>query len=170
MRILVYGFGPYRQFRRNITARIVRSLRKSPGLKTRVFAVRFQRRPFIAALKRHQPDLILGLGQSTRKNIQTEALARNLRRVSKRARLQPSFKNRPETLPTTLKIPVDVALRRSRDAGDYVCNYSMYVLLDAIARRGRNVRFGFIHIPHNCDVTQATRLVRRVLRYCRRSA
>ena len=169
MRILVYGFGPYRQFRRNITARIVRSLPKSPGLRTHVFAVRFQKKPFIAVLKRHQPDFILGLGQSSRKNIQMEALARNLRRASKRARLKPIFKNRPETLPTTLKIPVGVALRRSRDAGDYVCNYSMYVLLDAIARRGRNVRFGFIHIPHHYDLTQATRLVRRVLRYCHRS-
>jgi len=168
VRILVYGFGPYRQFRRNITAQIVRSLPKSASLRTKVFAVRFQRRPFVAELERHRPDFILGLGQSSRRNIEMEVLAHNLRRTSKRARLKRIFKNRPKALPTTLKLPVGVSLRRSRDAGDYVCNYSMYVLLDAIARQGRDVRFGFIHIPHDSDVAEAAHLVQRVLRYCRR--
>jgi pyroglutamyl-peptidase len=164
MRVLVYGFGPYRQFRDNITARIIRSLAKSSGLMTEIFPVRFQRRQFIAALNRHQPDVVLGLGQSSRKQIDFETRAGNRRRAGKSDEFRPIFKARPKSLPTTLKIRAGRSVRSSNDAGDYVCNYSMYVLLDAIARERRKVRFGFIHIPHDWDLDEAVELVRRVLR------
>ncbi len=49
-RILLYGFGPYRQFRDNITARIIKSLPRQAGLKTIVFPVRFHRRQFVEAV------------------------------------------------------------------------------------------------------------------------
>jgi pyroglutamyl-peptidase len=166
MRVLVYGFGPYRQFRVNITARIVQSLPTSDVLVTRIFPVRFQRRQFIAALNLYRPDFILGLGQSSRKRIDVETRARNRRRVGKSAELRPIFKDGPQSLPTTLKIRAGRALRLSTDAGDYVCNYSMYVLLDAIARQGRKVGLGFIHIPHDWDLDKAVKLVGRILRQC----
>lgn len=170
MRVLVYGFGAYQQFRDNITARIIKSLPKSAGLMTEIFPVRFQRRQFIAALTRHQPDIILGLGQSSRKQIDLETQARNRRRAGKTDESRAIFKDRPKFLPATLKIRAGRSVRSSNDAGDYVCNYSMYVLLDAIARRRRKVQFGFIHIPHNWQLDEAVRLVRRILRQCRRSS
>jgi pyroglutamyl-peptidase len=166
MRVLVYGFGAYLQFRDNITARIIESLPKSAGLVTQIFPVRFQRRQFIAALNRYRPDIILGLGQSSRKQIDFETRARNCRRAGKSAGLRPIFKERPKSLPITLKIRAGRSVRRSTDAGDYVCNYSMYVLLDTIARQGHKVRFGFIHIPHDWDLDEAVKLVGRVLRQC----
>ena len=168
MRVLVYGFGPYRQFRDNITARIIRFLPKSSGLMTEIFPVRFQRRQFIAALNRYQPDVVLGLGQSSRKQIDVETRAGNRRRAGKSDEFRPIFKARPKSLPTTLKIRAGRSVRSSNDAGDYVCNYSMYVLLDATLRERRKVRFGFIHIPHNWDLEKAVGLIRRVLRQCRR--
>ena len=168
MRILLYGFGPYRQFRDNITARIVKSLAKSSTLATEIFPVRFERRQFIAALSRHRPDTVLGLGQSSRKHIDVESRARNRRRASKSAELKPIFRNRPNAWPTTLKIRAGRSLRKSNDAGDYVCNYSMYVLLDGIAREGVKTRFGFIHIPHDWNMDKAVRVVRGVLRQIRR--
>jgi pyrrolidone-carboxylate peptidase len=164
--VLVYGFGAYRQFRDNITARIIKSLPKSADLATQIFPVRFQRRQFIAALKRHRPDIILGLGQSSRKQIDFETRARNRRRAAKSVELKPIFRDRPKCLPTTLKIRTGRSVKKSHDAGDYVCNYSMYVLLDAIAREGRKVRVGFIHIPHDWDLDKAVKLVGRVLRQC----
>ena len=166
MRVLVYGFGAYRQFRDNITARIIKSLPKSAGLITEIFPVRFQRRQFIAALKRHRPDIVLGLGQSSRKKIDVETRARNRRRAAKSDELRPIFRDRPVSLPTTLKIRAGRSVRISNDAGAYVCNYSMYLLLDAIGREGDKVSFGFIHIPHNWDLDEAVELVRRVLRQC----
>jgi pyrrolidone-carboxylate peptidase len=72
------------------------------------------------------------------------------------------------SLPTTLKIRAGRSVRRSIDAGAYVCNYSMYLFLDAIRREGGKARFGFIHIPHDWELDEAARLVRRVLRQCRR--
>lgn len=170
MRVLVYGFGPYRQFRDNITARIIRSLPKFSGLMTEIFPVRFQRRQFIAALKRRRPDIILGLGQSSRKQIAVETRARNRWRAGKSDEFRPIFRVRPKSLPTTLKIRAGRSVRSSNDAGDYVCNYSMYVLLDAALREGRKVRFGFIHVPHDWDLPKAVGLIRRVLRQCRRQS
>ncbi|MGH7888199.1 MAG: hypothetical protein ACREPG_10050 [Candidatus Binatia bacterium] len=164
MRVLVYGFGPYRQFRDNITARIIGALPNSKGLMTHIFATRFQRRQFIAALNRYRPDIVLGLGQSARRQIDIETLARNRRRATKSAALRPIFKDGPKSLRTTLKISAGRSLRMSKHAGDYVCNYSMYMLIDAIARQHRKVRFGFIHIPHDWELDQAVKLVRRVLR------
>jgi len=80
--------------------------------------------------------------------------------------LTPILKRGARFLPTTLKIRAGRSVRRSKDAGDYVCNYSMYVLLDAITRDCRQVRLGFIHIPHNWDLDKAVKLVARILRIC----
>jgi pyroglutamyl-peptidase len=168
MRILVYGFGPYRQFRDNISARLIERLPIEAGLKTIVFPVRFQRRQFVAAIRRHQPDVVLGLGQSSRKRIEVEKRARNRRRERQFDKPRPIFANRPLRMPTTLKLRSGRWVGTSRNAGDYVCNYSMYVLLDEIARGRRAVRFGFIHIPHDYDLDKAGRMLRRVLKQCRR--
>lgn len=166
MAILLYGFGPYRQFRDNITARIIRSLPSQAGLKKFIFPVRFQRRQFIDALNRHKPDIVLGLGQSSRKRIEVETWARNRRCGRKLDRPRPIFKDKPKSLPTTLSIRAGRWAGISKDAGDYVCNYSMFVLLDEIGRRRMKTSFGFIHIPHDCDQEKARRFVERILGQC----
>jgi pyrrolidone-carboxylate peptidase len=61
-RLLLYGFGPYRQFKENITEKILKRLPAKSGVKKIVFPVWFQKRQFIEALKRHKPEVILGLG------------------------------------------------------------------------------------------------------------
>ena len=50
MRILIYGFRPYRQFHDNVTEKIVSSLPKRRGLKKIVFAVRFHKSQFTGAV------------------------------------------------------------------------------------------------------------------------
>jgi len=37
MRLLIYGFGPYKQFKENITAKLLRRLPQRNGLKKVVF-------------------------------------------------------------------------------------------------------------------------------------
>jgi pyroglutamyl-peptidase len=169
MRILLYGFGPYRQFHENITARILKSLPARSGLKKVVFPVRFQRRQFISALRRHKPDVVLGLGQSTRQQIEVEARARNRRRARKSDKPKAIIGTAPKTRPTTLDIKRGRWIGKSTNAGDYVCNYSMFVLLEEIARKELKIPFGFIHIPHDCDPEKASRFVQRVLRQCHNS-
>ncbi|MGH7817552.1 MAG: hypothetical protein ACREOR_09210 [Candidatus Binatia bacterium] len=170
MRVLVYGFGPYRRFRDNITARVIKSLPEKSDLRTEVFPVQFRRRQFIDALNRHQPDVILGLGQCSRKQIDIETRARNRRREGKGAKLRLIFSERPKSLPTTLTIRAGHWVGRSINAGDYVCNFSMYVVLDEIARRHLTTLFGFVHIPHDYDPQKARRFVERSLKQCLRLA
>jgi pyroglutamyl-peptidase len=166
MRILLYGFGPYRQFHDNITARIIKSLPARSGLKKVVFPVRFQGRQFISALRRQKPEVVIGLGQSTRKQIEVEARAKNRRRARKSDKARAISGNGPKTRPTTLDIKTGRSIGRSMNAGDYVCNYSIFVLLDEIARKKLKIPFGFIHIPHDYDQHKASRFVQRVLRQC----
>jgi len=166
MRLLIYGFGPYRQFSDNITAKIVGSLPKRPGLSIRVFPVRFQRRQFIEAIEFYRPDCILGLGQSTRRRIDIELQARNRRRDDRTRPGRAIFKDKPKWLMTTLKLKCGRQAARSNNAGDYVCSYSMYVMLDHISSKKLNIPFGFVHIPYNYDRRKARRFVQNVLRQC----
>jgi pyrrolidone-carboxylate peptidase len=168
MRILLYGFGPYRHFSKNITATIVKAVPRQPGLRKVVFPVRFDRGQFIGALKKHRPDIIVGLGQSSRRQIEIEARAANRRRASKKAALRPILRNGPRWLGTSLKLKLGRHARRSSNAGEYVCNYSMYVALEHIRRKRLRTIFGFVHIPYDYDARKAANLVGNVLRKLRR--
>ncbi|HEV8722224.1 MAG TPA: hypothetical protein VGW77_16515 [Candidatus Binatia bacterium] len=166
MRVLIYGFGPYRQFRDNITAKIVQQLPKSDGLKKIVFPVRFDQKQFVRALSRHRPDAVLGLGQSSRRKMEVEARAVNRKRAQKADRPKRISAKGPMWLSTTLEIKAGRQARKSTNAGDYVCNYSMYVMLDHIGREHLKILFAFVHIPHHYDNRKASRFVQRVLRQC----
>ena len=165
-RILVYGFGPYGPFADNITARIVKTLPRQPGLTKRVFPVRFYRQQFIAALMRAKPDIVLGLGQSARRRIEIESRGVNHRRASRSAKRKAIFAAEAKQLATTLKIKAGRWARISTNAGDYVCNYSIYVLLREIKRQELAVQLGFVHIPHDYDRRKAHKFIRGVLRQC----
>ncbi|HKY07659.1 MAG TPA: hypothetical protein VJQ55_05445 [Candidatus Binatia bacterium] len=162
-RILVYGFGPYREFRNNITARIVRSLRPRRGLKKIVFPVRFHQKQFVDAIERFKPEIVLGLGQSSRRRIDVETQAVNRRRWRGPDPLKAILPGGPEKIATTLKLRVGRQGRRSTDAGDYVCNFSMYVMLDHIRRQEADIRYGFMHIPQDYDLEKAAGLVREIV-------
>lgn len=164
---MLYGFGPYREFHDNITARIIKSLQPQPGLKKVVFRVRFHRGQFVQALERFKPDIILGLGQSSRRRIVVEAQAANRRRARRKDNPRPIAPNGAQRLKTTLTIKVGKEVRKSWSAGDYVCNFSMYVMLDHIRRQNLSTLYGFIHIPHDYDQRKARETVDKILRRCR---
>jgi pyroglutamyl-peptidase len=163
-RILIYGFGPYREFRNNITARIVHSLPPRAGLKKIVFPVRFHRKQFVDAIDQFKPEIILGLGQSSRRTVAVETQAVNRRRGRSIDPAKAISRSAPETLKTTLRLRVGRQAGRSSDAGDYVCNFSMYVMLEHIRRSGANIRYGFMHIPHDYELAEATKFVKKIVR------
>ena len=167
--ILLYGFGPYREFRDNITARLVKAARTRPGLKKFVFPVRFHRAQFIDAVKRTNPAIILGLGQSARRKIEAESQALNHRRARPAEKPRKISIGGPMRLPTTLALKVGRRAGRSCNAGDYVCNFSMYVMLDHLRRNALDARYGFIHIPHDCDPAKAAELLEKILGDCQRT-
>jgi len=160
MRVLVYGFGPYRRFKNNITREIVRKLRASPNLKKIVFPVRFHKKQFTIAVSKYRPDVVLGLGQcSTGRLLRIERRAVNKRREHKKEKPRAIVRGGPKSMPATLRLEkaaLGKHVKISYDAGDYVCNFSMYVILDYLRRRRReNGRFGFIHVPHDYDPARA---------------
>ncbi|HEY2986925.1 MAG TPA: hypothetical protein VGL11_04315 [Candidatus Binatia bacterium] len=168
MRILVYGFGPYKQFKDNVTRDIVKRLPHSRNLKKIVFPVRFDKEQFTGTVRTHQPDIVLGLGQcSAGKLLRIEQRAVNRRRNQKIEKARPIVRGGPKRLATTLKLEKSVLgkhVKLSSDAGDYVCNFSIYVMLDHLRRHHQNVKFGFVHVPHGYDVKRAVRFIARALR------
>jgi len=164
MRILVYGFGVYRGFKGNVTEKILRRLSRQRQLEKIVFPVRFHRRQFIDAVKKHEPDIILGLGQCSRgRRLRIERRAVNKRRNDKGKKAKPIIRGGPRQLPTNLKLNIGAQMRFSRNAGDYVCNYSMYVILDYLKRRRVSVRFGFIHIPYDFEPRKAKGILMKAI-------
>jgi pyroglutamyl-peptidase len=158
MRLLVYGFGPYREFRDNITEKILHKLPHRTGLKKIVFPVRFHKRQFISAVKKHKPDVILGLGQCSRGQcLRIESRATNRRRNSQNEKPTPIITGGRQRLTTNLELTLNG--ESSNNAGEYVCNYSMYVILDFIKRHRLPIRYGFVHIPYRYDYKKAFRLL-----------
>ena len=164
MRLLIYGFGPYRHFQDNVTEKIVRRLRRQDGFKKIVFPVRFHRGQFLNAIKQHRPGLILGLGQCARgQRLRIEVQAVNRRRNSPDGKTRPIRAGGPPSLKTHLRLDLGRRGKSSNKAGEYVCNYSMYVILDFIKRHQLPIRFGFIHIPHRYDYKKAIRFVEKAI-------
>lgn len=160
MRILVYGFGPYRPFRDNVTRHVLRALPPRRGLKKMIFPVRFHRAQFVDAVRQHRPGIVLGLGQCSRGGkLRVEARAVNERRARKADAPKKIVKKGAAQLPTGLRLDLGSSGRRSRFAGDYVCNFSMYTMLDGIARLGVPCRYGFVHIPHDYNPKKAARIL-----------
>jgi pyroglutamyl-peptidase len=164
MRLLVYGFGPYRQFEDNVTEKILRKLPKRSWLKKVVFTVRFHRGQFIDAIERYKPDVILGLGQCSKgRLLRIEKRALNHRRNSKRIKARPILRRGVHRFLTNLPLKLGRQARSSNNAGDYVCNYSMYVILDYVERRRLSIPYGFIHIPCRYDPTKASRILEKAI-------
>ncbi len=156
MRLLIYGFGPYDKFQQNVTENILVRLPKRRTLRKVVFSVRFHKNQFLNAIKNYKPDVILGLGQCSRgRLLRIETRAANKMWKDKRESTKPILAGGAGRLFTNLKLKAGREARSSNDAGSFVCNYSMYVMLDYLKRRRLNVPFGFIHIPHRYDPRKA---------------
>lgn len=160
---LVYGFGPYEEFDRNISETIVGSLDPTPNLIREVFETRFSRVMFQRALRRHSPDIIIGLGQhrSARK-LRLERTAVNQWR-ERRSTLKSVSRTGPPRRYVNLRLPEDDNTTVAYDAGTYVCNFSMYVCLEHCVTSG--ARFAFIHVPMDYDAALAGTYVSRAVHF-----
>jgi pyrrolidone-carboxylate peptidase len=86
-----------------------------------------------------------------------EAAAVNKRRNNRADKRRPIVPKGALRLSTNLKLDLGREARYSNNAGDYVCNYSMYVILDFLKRRRLPTRFVFIHVPYRYDPRMAAR-------------
>jgi pyrrolidone-carboxylate peptidase len=147
--ILIYGFGPYDKHKVNVSGYLLERMTFPTDVNCEIFDVRFDRSMFIEAMKRHDPDIVIGLGQSARaRKIRIERKAINLM-GERGGQIVPIRKSGPDYYFSTLRIPRDSLARVSYDPGTYVCNYSMFVISEYCANRGK--QFAFIHIPKAID-------------------
>ena len=158
MKILVYGFKPYKNYKENITEKIIRKIRNRKYLVKIIFPVKFEKHTFLKKIRTINPDIILGLGQHPRsKKIRIERKAINLKRKNKKEKPKIISKNKPFSFFVNVKLKKDRTSWISYDAGKYVCNFSMYVISDFSKNRG--IKFAFIHIPKDYNVDKAVKFV-----------
>jgi len=162
MKALVYGFGPYGKYTHNVTTEIVREINRAKLAQGIVFDVKFDPNQFTAALKRYQPEVIIGLGQHPRaRKIRIERRARNWRE-SISSTGKPIEANGLGYRFVSLKIPATEGTTVTYDAGDYVCNYSMYLMCRESEKM--DAKYAFLHVPINVDVQQTIELIATALK------
>ncbi|MBU1118471.1 hypothetical protein KKH43_01155 [Patescibacteria group bacterium] len=161
-RIFLYGFKPYRKHTTNITEEIVHAFSRESHIDTHVFDVTFKKNNFLDAYIKYTPDVIVGLGQFSRGNtVRVERKAYNIFRINPQDRPTKIVKEGASFIFSTLQMTVPESGRRSYYAGEYVCNYSMYIFLDYLKKEP--VQYGFMHIPQSINTRKAVSTVRAIL-------
>ncbi|HEY9840918.1 MAG: hypothetical protein ACAI44_02005 [Candidatus Sericytochromatia bacterium] len=160
--ILIYGFAPFRRYRRNVTQDIIESLPQRPNWHREVLPVRFEAGLFLPLLENLQPEYVLGLGQCPRgEQLRIERRGHNHMRENKADPLAPIDPAGPDHLAPNWTIGANSQRRLSYDAGSYVCNYSIYLLGRHAAERG--AKYAFLHIPRNYPVKVGLRHIVQLL-------
>jgi len=148
--VLVYAFGPYQSYDTNVTERTLRAMKAPPGVVLHVFDVKFNTAMFKRVFERARPSAIIGLGQHPR--------ARKLR-LERRAHPRG---NRSRARFVTLDLPRTRDTAVTYDAGDYVCNFSMWVGTGWCARHG--ARYAFVHVPKDYAPERLEAYLRKALK------
>jgi pyrrolidone-carboxylate peptidase len=157
--LLIYAFEAFGKYPDNITEQLVKQLPPHPQVETRVLPVRFEARLFSDLLTR-RPGYILGLGQCPRgQRLRIERRAWNGQRAERGAPIVPITAAGAAAYPVTWALPkVSGLTRTTYDAGRYVCNFSMYTLLQ------RQASYAFLHIPRGFPQEQALAYLQTCIR------
>lgn len=148
-RILIYAFRPFGGNNINISEEVLKNVKQRKGLKKVYLKTRFEEKIFLDLIGKYKPEMIIGLGQYPRgKRIRIEKRAMNLF-GSKNRDDKKILEDGREYLDVNLEIKNDERSFFSFDAGEFVCNYSMYILLNECLKI--NIKFGFLHIPRMMD-------------------
>lgn len=159
---LIYGFGAYANYTHNVTVEIIEQVHRRGIAPAMVFETRFSRAMFEHALLKHKPGVVIGLGQDSRaRKVRIERKAVNWRKPLA-GKGQPISRNGAKQLYVPLKIQSLPGTTIAYDAGDYVCNFSMYVMCQWCQVTG--AKFAFLHLPLAVDTGFATLMIERILR------
>ena len=104
------------------------------------------------AVDNHQPDILIGVGVASRKQIEVERIAHNAVDGSRYDvdlhRPGSLLEQGPERLRSSIdcvRLASELGADLSDDAGQYVCNAWLYGMLN---KYGSTPLVGFVHIPH----------------------
>lgn len=165
-KILITAFEPFRDYKENITEKVLRKIKDSEGIYKRLLPVRFEKDIFTTPLKEINPGIVIALGQYPRGNkIRIERKAVNQKGDEKSDPIKKITKNGEDVLYCTLKIKPDQISRVTYDAGKYVCNFSMYTSLDFL--KTNSVKYCFLHIPKDMYVDTVVGWLEKKIKFLR---
>ncbi|MFO8016829.1 MAG: hypothetical protein R6U32_07040 [Candidatus Woesearchaeota archaeon] len=147
--ILLYTYNPFGNYKRNSAKDLVMRI-DVPGVRKVVLDTDHDLSELYKAIRRFRPDVVIGIGQSSKRGVKVERTFRNtVKRNGKEQRISqgPSNKAYRSNLPVS-RMAAMLGCRVSDDAGKLNCNYSSYRLQDSIARGELKVKAGFIHVPN----------------------
>jgi len=175
MKVLVTGFEPFGSWKCNPSGETVRHLDGATivdaAITGLVLPVSYRRAaaPLIAAIDELRPDVVLNLGQGGTSGVRVERVAVNRCQAPAggdndgyEPQGDPVVTGGPATYHSTLPMAEIVSLLTSINieavpsdsAGEFLCNYSMYITLHHIATHRLPIRAGFIHAPPLSDELQ----------------
>ncbi len=165
-RIVVIGFEPWGHHTVNTSWDALQAT--EPTLPAGIDLVKRQLRvswsradSLVEELFEEVPDAVIAFGQAPRDVISLEALAYNRASVTEADNdgvLRDAVcidSDGPDQFDSSLPIEAildqlqaqDIGCERSLSAGDYLCNYLFYRIMQARARQGSNIPAGFVHVP-----------------------
>lgn len=156
-KVKVYGFKKFAHYDDNITEKILQDFDADSTL----LDVEYFGDDVLDDLFQGSPDYIIGLGQcpaSMGKKLRVEKRAVNWKEQPL-SRIEPMGK---EELFSNIDIG-DEDVVQSSSAGRYVCNYSMYKVLDKIEKEKLGTKHAFIHVPEGYDIDKARKILRKYI-------
>lgn len=162
-KVLLYAFTSFGKYNKNISAEVLRGILDNENLKKVVLGVKFDVKAILNKLDidGFKPDVIIGMGQYPKGDkIRIETLAKNIKR-SKSIEASEIIPGAPETLSTTLGIEPNEISEITTNAGTYVCNFSMYVILNKL--QDTDTKFAFLHIPKDLDESEVINFIKLIL-------
>lgn len=167
---ILFGFGAFLNVKSNITEKILSELHFK-NIKKIILPVEYSREKIISMLfnNKNKPDYIIGLGQHyTGKLLRIERKSENIFwekiEINNEKYLSTGMiQEKPDNYIVNLKLPKKKFSWISYDAGFYVCNYAMYLIMDYIKKNNLQTKFAFIHIPSNYPINKAKRELKEYL-------
>lgn len=151
MRLLLSGYQPWGNVLVNPSEHAARAAAEALGAEARAVSLPVDwapaREQLLGALEEWQPDLCLAMGQAGIAHYRIEELGRKPRQYAEMLgaeALESVFPWGP--LVGALEARGQ-RVERSRDAGQFLCEAALWLLLDHRARTGQPAWGGFLHIP-----------------------
>jgi len=163
-KILVFGFKSHGKYKTNISEIIVNKIKNNKINEKTILSTNFNNDKIIKKIKEIKPDVILGIGQHPRaRMIRIERKTKNLIKRKKDKKSKPINQNSSKELFTNLKIDKTKETTIAYNAGTYVCNFTMFNIMEYIIKNNKDTKFTFLHIPKNYDIRKAINAINKII-------
>ena len=161
-KILIFGFEPFKNYDENISQKIINKIKEKEVI-TVILPVVFEKKYILKAIEKYNPDIIIGLGQRKGGRIlEVERKTKNVFQKNKnRGKINPLG---PKEYLLNLKLkkrPQESKI--DYHSGDYVCNFTRYVIMDFIKKKKLKTKFLFIHIPKNYNIQKGIKNLKEII-------